>query len=138
MRNKQVLRLPSKHLLLLFKLQKGVKMLEDLAYKIIGVESKKNKLNQDNLIKYFIKKYTNTGSNVGPTAEDIPNAERDDYDLVFNKDGSIKDLEHNMKQNEHIDENFSDEFVEDILKDIRSKDSFIIFNEFLDKDINLA
>ncbi len=58
--------------------------------KIADFLDKEGKGSDADLIDYFIKKFSVDGGSIGPVIAHIPEEERDDYEKVFNPDGSLK------------------------------------------------
>jgi hypothetical protein len=81
-------------------------------------------LDRNNLLEYFINKYSNTGKNIGPVVTDIPGSEVEDYRLVFNDDGTILDEStetHNLDDTEDVD-------MDSVFESIRRNSSFMILS----------
>ena len=93
-------------------------MFKGVYYGLSASRSRSNKVNEDNLIKYFIKKYTNTGDNIGPTINDIPDSEKDDYNMVFNSDGSIKE--------DCLGTDYDTVSMDELLDNIKNRNYFLV------------
>jgi len=99
----------------------------------------KEDMGQDaDLIDYFIKKFSVDEDNVGPKIEYIPEEELDDYSLVFNPDGSLKqrpsgidipddEIEDLKILSEHL--NNSEQVSAEYARDLAKKMSSAIVND---------